>query len=54
LFIAGEQMNKFLNDNADMIFKEFKGSFERTFAAAFMQITNKILNAVSYDKLQSA
>jgi len=54
LLIAGEQMNKFVNDNSDIIFKEFKGSFERTFAAAFLQVTNKILNSVPYDKLHSA
>jgi len=54
LLIAGKQMGTFINENSNMVFAEFKAYFEGTFAATFHRITNKILNSVPYDKLQTA
>ncbi|KAL6432106.1 hypothetical protein ACFW04_006673 [Cataglyphis niger] len=47
----GEEMNRFINMNSDLIFKEFQTSFEETFGLIFIKITNDIFNRVPMNKI---
>lgn len=49
--ILGEQMHKFLNQNSDLIFKEFQASYEETFGLVFAEITNNIFTRVPMNKI---
>lgn len=46
-----KQMNTFLNDNWRDIFEELKPAVIETFGGVFIQITNNVLNNVSYEEL---
>lgn len=47
----GEQMNKFLNENSDIVFNELKPSYEQSFSLLFKDITNKIFTKVPMDQV---
>ncbi|XP_077298428.1 protein takeout-like [Arctopsyche grandis] len=45
----GEQMNRFLNENSEIVFNELKPSYEQSFSLLFKDITNKIFTKVPMD-----
>ncbi|XP_070164839.1 take-out-like carrier protein [Polyergus mexicanus] len=47
----GEEMNKFLNTNGDLLFKELQASYEETFGLVFIKITNDIFTRVPMNKI---
>lgn len=47
----GEQMNKFINENSDLLFQELQGPYEESFGAVFANIANKIFSRVPMDKI---
>ncbi|XP_029669800.1 protein takeout [Formica exsecta] len=47
----GEEMNKFLNTNGDLLFKELQASYEETFSLVFIKITNDIFTRVPMNKI---
>lgn len=47
----GMQINKFINENSDIVLQEFQDSLGEVIAAAFMQIANKIVTRVPLNKL---
>ncbi|XP_018348855.1 PREDICTED: protein takeout-like [Trachymyrmex septentrionalis] len=49
--ILGEQMNRFLNQNSDLIFKELEAPYEETFGLVFTKITNDIFTRVPMNKI---
>lgn len=49
--ILGEQMNKFLNENSNLLFKELQGPYEESFGLVFRKITNDIFTRVPMNKL---
>ncbi|KAG5326904.1 TAKT protein, partial [Acromyrmex heyeri] len=49
--ILGEQMHKFLNQNSDLIFKEFQAPYEETFGLVFAKVTNNIFTRVPMNKI---
>ena len=44
-------MNKFLNENADLLFKELKGPYEETFGIVFKKLANDIFSRVPMNKI---
>lgn len=46
LTIAGDNMNRFLNENWPEILKELKPSIDDTFGAAFQAIADRIFHKV--------
>ncbi|XP_043289153.1 uncharacterized protein [Venturia canescens] len=49
--VLGTQMNKFLNENWEVVFKETQESFEETFGLLFVNIANNILSRVPLSEL---
>ncbi|XP_012534788.1 protein takeout [Monomorium pharaonis] len=49
--ILGDQIQKFLRDNSEIIFKELQGPFEEAFGFVFAKITNDIFTRVPLNKL---
>ncbi|XP_063987968.1 protein takeout-like [Diachasmimorpha longicaudata] len=49
--VLSNQMNTFLNENADLLFKELKGSYEETFGLVFAQMANEIFTRVPFNKI---
>lgn len=47
----GEQMNRFMNENSEIVFQELKGSYEKSFGYIFKDITNKIFTKVPFDDI---
>ncbi|XP_015108836.1 protein takeout-like isoform X2 [Diachasma alloeum] len=45
------QMNTFLNENADLLFKELQASYEETFGLVFAQMANEIFTRVPFNKI---
>lgn len=42
----GTQMNRFMNDNWELIFNELKGGYEETLSYVFKDVTNKLFSKV--------
>ncbi|XP_050460828.1 protein takeout [Cataglyphis hispanica] len=47
----GEEMDRFINTNSDLLFKDFQASFEETFSLVFIKITNDIFSRVPMNKI---
>ncbi|XP_034827661.1 protein takeout-like [Maniola hyperantus] len=47
----GDQMNIFLNENADLVFNELKESYEKSLSSVFQDVTNKIFDKVPMKKI---
>ncbi|XP_011306432.1 protein takeout-like [Fopius arisanus] len=46
-----KQMNEFLNENADTIFKDLQSSYEETFGLVFTDMGNQIFSRVPFTKI---
>ncbi|XP_025268450.1 protein takeout isoform X2 [Camponotus floridanus] len=46
-----EEINKFINTNADVLFKELQAAYEETFGLIFTKITNDIFTRVPMNKI---
>lgn len=49
--ILGEQMNRFINENSDVLFKELQAPYEETFGLVFTKISNDIFSRVPFNKI---
>lgn len=49
--ILGEQMNRFINENSDLLFKELQSSYQETFGLVFGKIANDIFTRISMNKI---
>ncbi|XP_017763070.1 PREDICTED: protein takeout-like [Eufriesea mexicana] len=49
--ILGEQMNRFINENSDLIFKELQGPYEETFGLIFAKVSNDVFSRVPMNKM---
>ena len=49
--ILGEQMNRFINENSDLLFKELQAPYEETFGLVFTKISNDIFSRVPFNKI---
>lgn len=49
--VLGEQMNRFINENSQLLFKELQAPYEETFGLVFARISNEIFNRVPMDKI---
>ncbi|CAG5047340.1 unnamed protein product [Parnassius apollo] len=47
----GDQMNRFLNENSDLVFNELKESYEKSLSSVFQDVTNKIFDKVPMNKI---
>ncbi|XP_013168050.1 PREDICTED: protein takeout-like [Papilio xuthus] len=47
----GDNMNKFLNQNSDLVFNELKESYEKSLSSVFQDVTNKIFDKVPMNKI---
>ncbi|KZC08042.1 PREDICTED: protein takeout-like [Dufourea novaeangliae] len=49
--ILGEQMNRFINENSDLLFKELQAPYEETFGLVFAKVANDIFIRVPFNKI---
>ena len=49
--LLGNQMNRFMNDNWELIFNELKGGYEETLSYVFKEVTNKLFTKVPMDTI---
>lgn len=49
--LLGNQMNRFMNDNWELIFNELKGGYEETLSYVFKEVTNKLFSKVPMDQI---
>lgn len=49
--LLGNQMNRFMNDNWELIFSELKGGYEETLSIVFKEVTNKLFTKVPMDRI---
>ncbi|XP_017893279.1 protein takeout-like [Ceratina calcarata] len=49
--ILGEQMNRFINENSDLLFKELQAPYEETFGLVFTKLSNDVFSRVPFDKI---
>ncbi|XP_078051421.1 take-out-like carrier protein, partial [Augochlora pura] len=49
--ILGDQMNRFINENSDLLFKELQSPYEETFGLVFAKISNDFFSRIPFDKL---
>ncbi|XP_043250259.1 protein takeout-like [Colletes gigas] len=49
--LLGEQMNRFINENSDLLFKELQSPYEETFGLVFAKIANDIFSRVPVNKI---
>lgn len=49
--LLGEQMNRFINENSDLLFKELQAPYEETFGLVFAKVSNDIFNRVPFNKI---
>ncbi|XP_029038213.2 protein takeout-like [Osmia bicornis bicornis] len=49
--VLGEQMNRFINENSDLLFKELQAPYEETFGLVFAKITNEIYSRIPFNKI---
>jgi hypothetical protein len=51
IYLTGDNMNKFLNENWPVILNELKPGIQDAFGAAFGDISNRIFHKVPYNKI---
>lgn len=49
--LLGNQMNRFMNENWELIFNELKGGYEETLSYVFKEVTNKLFTKVPMDRI---
>lgn len=49
--VLGEQMNRFINENSQLLFKELQAPYEETFGLVFARISNEIFSRVPMAKI---
>ncbi|XP_003703683.1 take-out-like carrier protein [Megachile rotundata] len=49
--LLGEQMNNFINQNSDLLFKELQAPYEETFGLVFAKISNEIYSRIPFNKI---
>lgn len=49
--ILGEQMNRFINENSDLLFKELQSPYEETFGIVFAKVANDFFSRVPFEKI---
>ncbi|KAK9300029.1 hypothetical protein QLX08_007146 [Tetragonisca angustula] len=49
--VIGTQLNTFMNENADLLFKELQGPYEETFSQVFTKLSNEVFSRVPMDKI---
>lgn len=49
--LLGQQMNRFMNENWELIFNELKGGYEDTLSYVFREVTNKLFTKVPMDRI---
>ncbi|XP_012273717.1 protein takeout [Orussus abietinus] len=49
--VLGEEMNKFINQNSDLLFKELQSPYEETFGLVFTKISNDIFSRIPISKI---
>lgn len=49
--VLGDQMNRFINQNSDLLFKELQAPYEETFGLVFAKISNEIYSRVPFNKI---
>lgn len=49
--ILGNQMNRFINANAELLFSELQGSYEDIFALVFTKIINDVFTRIPFEKI---
>ncbi|KAK0176778.1 hypothetical protein PV328_000883 [Microctonus aethiopoides] len=49
--LLGNQMNKFLNANSDLLFNEMRAPYEETFGNVFTKIANDVFSKVPFNKI---
>lgn len=49
--VLGEAMNRFMNENWELIFNELKGGYEDTLSYVFKEVTNKLFTKVPMDTI---
>ncbi|XP_060828550.1 protein takeout-like [Bombus pascuorum] len=47
----GPQLNNFINENAELLFKELKAPYEETFSQVFTQLSNDVFSRVPLNKI---
>ncbi|XP_076644016.1 take-out-like carrier protein [Halictus rubicundus] len=49
--ILGDQMNRFINENSDLLFKELQSPYEETFGIVFAKVANDFFSRVPFEKI---
>ncbi|XP_066592798.1 protein takeout-like [Prorops nasuta] len=49
--VLGDQMNKFINENSELLFKELQAPYEETFGLVFQKLSNDIFSRIPMNKL---
>lgn len=49
--VLGEQMNRFINENSDLLFKELQAPYEETFGLVFTKLSNDVFSRVPFNKI---
>ncbi|KAK2582559.1 hypothetical protein KPH14_004850 [Odynerus spinipes] len=49
--VLAEPMNKFINENSDLLFKELQAPYEETFGLVFAKISNDLFTRIPMNKL---
>nr|XP_033333032.1 protein takeout-like [Megalopta genalis] len=49
--ILGEQMNRFINENSDLLFKELQSPYEETFGLVFTKVANDFFSRIPSNKI---
>ncbi|KAF3427238.1 hypothetical protein E2986_02260 [Frieseomelitta varia] len=49
--VIGTQLNTFMNENADLLFKELQGPYEETFSQVFTKLSNEVFSRVPMNKI---
>ncbi|XP_003488074.1 protein takeout-like [Bombus impatiens] len=49
--ILGPQLNNFINENSELLFKELQGPYEETFSQVFTQLSNEVFSRVPLNKI---
>lgn len=49
--ILGQQLNNFMNENSQLLFKELQGPYEETFSQVFTKFSNEVFSRVPLNKI---
>ncbi|XP_003397291.1 protein takeout [Bombus terrestris] len=49
--ILGPQLNSFINENSELLFKELQAPYEETFSQVFTQFSNEVFSRVPLNKI---